>query len=157
MFKKEYKNKEEREERKKIFLQNEDQVNQKHEDFLSGKSHWDASMHDFDDLTSEELQQKFGVHDMPQLSSTRSFQVRSSITPSSIASRNIPDEWSWVEQGGVAPVMSQVDNFQFSSTLPPLIATLMCIFRVAVEVVLLLLLLVLLSLVCGKHLMVLRL
>ena len=113
VFKKKYKNKEEKEERKKIFLQNEDEVNQKHEDFLSGKSHWDASMHDFDDLTPEEVEQKFGVHDLPHLSSSRSFQSRSSITPSSIASRNIPDQWSWVEQGGVSPVKSQVCFIQF--------------------------------------------
>ena len=112
-FEKNYNSAKEMLKRKDIFMERQSFIKQQHQDFLAGKSSWDSEVRETDDLTEEELKKKFGVIDFPKITEsdipTNSFPLPLQPTKEIPGDVFVPDEWNWVDQGGVSPVKDQVN------------------------------------------------
>jgi len=105
-FNKKYRSTEEYYKRRDIFLQNYNEMVRHNQLYEEGKVTWWKKITEWSDLTTEEfvahMNLGMGPLDRNTLTNTIDEEMESRIL-----ARGAPDEWSWVQQGGVSSIKNQ--------------------------------------------------
>jgi len=105
-FNKKYRSTEEYNKRRETFLRNYNDMLTHNQLYEEGKVSWWKKITEWSDLTPEEFAEHMNLG-MPAIDRDVMTNTIDEVMEGRIAAGNAPEEWSWVEQGGVSSIKNQ--------------------------------------------------
>jgi len=105
-FNKKYRSTEEYNKRRETFLRNYNDMLTHNQLYEEGKVSWWKKITEWSDLTPEEFAEHMNLG-MPAIDRDVMTNTVDEVMEGRIAAGNAPEEWSWVEQGGVSSIKNQ--------------------------------------------------